>query len=218
MIFIACVRALQTVRFSTRYFIKHNRNTSFLILLPAHGGGGFCQKIRAGISGDPSHTWEKYCTRDSKQAGPGCHPSLTIAGNGLRSLFLRARVPVPWWGSPCILPVQYLMPDDNRPALSKSWELLGTEVFMDPLEMPAESTLEPGWRAVPTPARLARSALGLLSMPAESGAEGGGAVRVFYSPARFPCSRSMAFCERPPPSTDPALQFPGFMEKELLLQ
>ena len=31
---------------------------------------------------------------------PGRHPSLTIAGNGLSSLFLRARVPAPLVGTP----------------------------------------------------------------------------------------------------------------------
>lgn len=55
---------------------------------------------------------------------------------------------LPRWGSPCILSAQYLMLGDNKPVLSKSWELLRTEVFVDSLEMPAECTLEPGWRAI----------------------------------------------------------------------
>lgn len=61
---------------------------------------------------------------------------------------------LPWWGSPCILSALYLMLGDNRPVLSKSWERLRTEVFMDSLEMPAELTLEPGWRAFPAQAYL----------------------------------------------------------------
>lgn len=59
---------------------------------------------------------------------------------------------LPWWGSPCILSVQYLMLGDNRPVVSKSWELLRTEVFMGSLEMPPTHTLDPGWRALPSQA------------------------------------------------------------------
>ena len=56
---------------------------------------------------------------------------------------------LPGWGNPCILSAQYLMVGDNEPTLSKSWELLRREVFMSSLEMPAERSLEHGWRACP---------------------------------------------------------------------
>lgn len=49
--------------------------------------------------------------------GLDAHPPPTIAGNGLSSLFLRARVPAPLWGNPCILSARYLMLDDS----SRSW-------------------------------------------------------------------------------------------------
>lgn len=53
--------------------------------------------------------------------GPTAHPPPTIAGNGLSSLFLRARVPAPPWGNPCILSARYLMLGDSRHAFPRSW-------------------------------------------------------------------------------------------------
>ena len=79
---------------------------------------------------------------------------------------------LPWWGNPCILSAQYLMVGDNEPTLSKSWELLRREVFMSSLEMPAERTLEPGWRACPQLWHVCCCpAIELLSAPAEQGRE-----------------------------------------------
>lgn len=86
---------------------------------------------------------------------------------------------------------------DNRPVLSKSWELLRTEVFMDSLEMPAESTLEPGWGACPTQD----------ASPAQLGED-------FYRSQLAFLWRSRAFCGRPAPATGPATAGLGSAEQE----
>lgn len=51
-----------------------------------------------------------------------------------------------WWGSFCILFVQYLMFGDNGFVFFKSWELCRIEVFMGFLEMFDECILKFGWR------------------------------------------------------------------------
>lgn len=112
---------------------------------------------------------------------------------------------------------------DNRPVLSKSWELLRTEVFMDSLEMPAESTLEPSWRASPTQACLLLLSSWALVNASSTGwgvrgwgeweVGGGGVGRkkgFLWSLTHFPGLLSTAFHDSPSPSTGPATAVLGF--------
>lgn len=83
--------------------------------------------------------------------GPAAHPPPTIAGNGLSSLSSELVCQLPCGETPvsCLLDIWCLVIAGMH-SPGAGCELLNTEVFIGSLETPAESPLEPCWRALPS--------------------------------------------------------------------
>lgn len=108
------------------------------------------RRLKAGSAENPAISWDWQCTKGSNKRNSQAtilFEQLQEMGSDPFSLELVCQLL--WWGNPCILSPQYLMFHDNRPGLSKSFELFRMEVFIGSLEMPAECMLEPNGRTFP---------------------------------------------------------------------